>query len=74
MCRRNARIARDLHDTLAQDLSGSLMLLQATERDWAHCRLWHSSRWSKRQSRNGGPPWTRSFRCPRSTARSGTTG
>jgi len=28
------RIARDLHDTLAQDLSGSLMLLQATERDW----------------------------------------
>jgi signal transduction histidine kinase len=28
------RIARDLHDTLAQDLSGSLMLLQAAERDW----------------------------------------
>lgn len=31
-----------------------------------------SSRWSKRRSRNGGPPWTPSFRCPRSTARSGT--
>lgn len=30
-----ARIARDLHDTLAQELSGSLMLLQAAERDWA---------------------------------------
>ncbi|MEV7288850.1 histidine kinase [Streptomyces sp. NPDC093252] len=29
-----ARIARDLHDTLAQDLSGGLMLLQAAERDW----------------------------------------
>ncbi|WP_405725573.1 sensor histidine kinase [Streptomyces sp. NBC_00028] len=29
-----ARIARDLHDTLAQDLSGSLMLLQAAEQDW----------------------------------------
>ncbi|ELS50843.1 sensor histidine kinase [Streptomyces viridochromogenes] len=29
-----ARIARDLHDTLAQELSGSLMLLQAAERDW----------------------------------------
>lgn len=28
------RIARDLHDTLAQDLSGGLMLLQAAERDW----------------------------------------
>ncbi|MGQ4437354.1 sensor histidine kinase [Streptomyces sp. SAS_260] len=28
------RIARDLHDTLAQELSGSLMLLQAAERDW----------------------------------------
>ncbi|MFE9768121.1 sensor histidine kinase [Streptomyces sp. NPDC005808] len=28
------RIARDLHDTLAQDLAGSLMLLQAAERDW----------------------------------------
>ncbi|MEU9169845.1 sensor histidine kinase [Streptomyces sp. NPDC048420] len=30
------RIARDLHDTLAQELSGSLMLLQAAERDWEH--------------------------------------
>ncbi|MFD9320407.1 sensor histidine kinase [Streptomyces sp. NPDC060053] len=29
-----ARIARDLHDTLAQELSGSLMLLQAADRDW----------------------------------------
>ncbi|MFF3332489.1 sensor histidine kinase [Streptomyces sp. NPDC002888] len=29
-----ARIARDLHDTLAQELSGSLMLLQAAQRDW----------------------------------------
>lgn len=29
-----ARIARDLHDTLAQELSGSLMLLQAAEREW----------------------------------------
>ncbi|MEU6198624.1 sensor histidine kinase [Streptomyces sp. NPDC047061] len=29
-----ARIARDLHDTLAQELSGSRMLLQAAERDW----------------------------------------
>ncbi|WP_406437276.1 sensor histidine kinase [Streptomyces sp. NBC_01613] len=29
-----ARIARDLHDTLAQELSGSLMLLQAAEQDW----------------------------------------
>lgn len=29
-----ARLARDLHDTLAQELSGSLMLLQAAERDW----------------------------------------
>ncbi|MFD5567506.1 sensor histidine kinase [Streptomyces cadmiisoli] len=29
-----ARIARDLHDTLAQELAGSLMLLQAAERDW----------------------------------------
>jgi signal transduction histidine kinase len=28
------RIARDLHDTLAQELAGSLMLLQAAERDW----------------------------------------
>ena len=28
------RIARDLHDTLGQELSGSLMLLQAAERDW----------------------------------------
>jgi signal transduction histidine kinase len=28
------RIARDLHDSLAQELSGSLMLLQAAERDW----------------------------------------
>lgn len=31
-----------------------------------------SSRWSKGRSRNGGPPWMPSFRCPRSTARSGT--
>jgi len=30
-----ARIARDLHDTLAQELSGSLMLLRAAERDWS---------------------------------------
>ncbi|MFF0079260.1 sensor histidine kinase [Streptomyces canus] len=30
------RIARDLHDTLAQELSGSLMLLQAAEREWEH--------------------------------------
>ncbi|WP_019074705.1 sensor histidine kinase [Streptomyces hokutonensis] len=29
-----ARIARDLHDTLAQELSGSRMLLQAAERAW----------------------------------------
>ncbi|MFG3025297.1 sensor histidine kinase [Streptomyces sp. NPDC048254] len=29
-----ARIARDLHDSLAQELAGSLMLLQAAERDW----------------------------------------
>ncbi|MFD4506147.1 sensor histidine kinase [Streptomyces sp. NPDC058457] len=29
------RIARDLHDTLAQELAGGLMLLQAAERDWA---------------------------------------
>jgi signal transduction histidine kinase len=28
------RIARDLHDTLAQELSGSVMLLQAVERSW----------------------------------------
>ncbi|MEV7889861.1 sensor histidine kinase [Streptomyces sp. NPDC002817] len=28
------RIARDLHDTLAQELAGSLMLLQSAERDW----------------------------------------
>lgn len=28
------RIARDLHDTLAQELAGGLMLLQAAERDW----------------------------------------
>jgi hypothetical protein len=28
--------------------------------------------WSKRRSRNGGPPWTPSSRCPRSAARSGT--
>ncbi len=31
-----------------------------------------SSHWSIRRSRNGGPPWTPSFRCPRSAARSGT--
>ncbi|MCX4766896.1 histidine kinase [Streptomyces sp. NBC_01275] len=30
-----ARIARDLHDTLAQELAGGVMLLQAAERDWA---------------------------------------
>ncbi|MFI9580577.1 sensor histidine kinase [Streptomyces sp. NPDC052236] len=29
-----ARIARDLHDTLAQELAGSRMLLQSAERDW----------------------------------------
>ncbi|WP_075737048.1 sensor histidine kinase [Streptomyces acidiscabies] len=29
-----SRIARDLHDTLAQELSGNRMLLQAAERDW----------------------------------------
>lgn len=29
-----SRIARDLHDTLAQELSGSRMLLQAADRDW----------------------------------------
>ncbi|MEI5524844.1 sensor histidine kinase [Streptomyces brasiliscabiei] len=29
-----ARIARDLHDTLAQELAGSRMLLQAADRDW----------------------------------------
>lgn len=29
-----ARIARDLHDTLAQELAGGVMLLQAAERDW----------------------------------------
>ena len=40
-----ARIARDLHDTLAQELAASLMLLQAAERDWekrpdvAHTRV-----------------------------------
>jgi signal transduction histidine kinase len=28
------RIARDLHDTLAQELAGSVMLLQAAERNW----------------------------------------
>ncbi|MGW1619404.1 sensor histidine kinase [Streptomyces sp. NPDC002172] len=28
------RIAGDLHDTLAQELAGALMLLQAAERDW----------------------------------------
>ncbi|MGY1495669.1 sensor histidine kinase [Streptomyces sp. QTS52] len=28
------RIARDLHDTLAQELAGGLMLLQAADRDW----------------------------------------
>jgi len=33
-----------------------------------------SSRWSKGRSRNGGPPWTPSFRCPRSAARPGTRG
>lgn len=42
-----ARIARDLHDTLAQELAGSRMLLQAAERDriadpdraWRHVHL-----------------------------------
>ncbi|MGI3201556.1 sensor histidine kinase [Streptomyces sp. GLT-R25] len=29
-----ARLARDLHDTLAQELAGSRMLLQAADRDW----------------------------------------
>ncbi|MFJ1807384.1 MULTISPECIES: sensor histidine kinase [unclassified Streptomyces] len=29
-----ARIARDLHDTLAQELAGGVMLLQTVERDW----------------------------------------
>ncbi|MEU4872150.1 histidine kinase [Streptomyces sp. NPDC021608] len=29
-----ARIARDLHDTLAQELAGGVMLLQAAQRDW----------------------------------------
>lgn len=29
-----ARIARDLHDTLAQEIAGSRMLLQAADRDW----------------------------------------
>lgn len=29
-----SRIARDLHDTLAQELAGNRMLLQAAERDW----------------------------------------
>lgn len=29
-----ARIARDLHDSLAQQLAGSRMLLQAADRDW----------------------------------------
>ncbi|MFD3931831.1 sensor histidine kinase [Streptomyces sp. NPDC058614] len=30
-----ARLARDLHDTLAQEIAGSRMLLQAADRDWA---------------------------------------
>jgi signal transduction histidine kinase len=29
-----ARIAREIHDTLAQELAGSRILLQAAERDW----------------------------------------
>lgn len=29
-----ARIARDLHDTLAQELAGGVMLLQSADRDW----------------------------------------
>ncbi|MFC8093592.1 sensor histidine kinase [Streptomyces sp. NPDC057301] len=29
-----ARIARELHDSLAQELGGSIILLQAAERDW----------------------------------------
>ncbi|HEY8978414.1 MAG TPA: sensor histidine kinase [Streptomyces sp.] len=34
MLSERARIARDLHDTLAQELAGGVMLLQAAERDW----------------------------------------
>ncbi|MFI7498453.1 sensor histidine kinase [Streptomyces sp. NPDC049687] len=34
MLAERARIARDLHDTLAQELSGGVMLLQAADRDW----------------------------------------
>ncbi|MFI5824255.1 sensor histidine kinase [Streptomyces rishiriensis] len=34
MLAERARIARDLHDTLAQELSGGVMLLQAAQRDW----------------------------------------
>ncbi|WP_308402504.1 sensor histidine kinase [Streptomyces sp. AC550_RSS872] len=41
-----ARIARDLHDTLAQELAGSRMLLQAAERDWD--RRPEAARWQVR--------------------------
>ncbi|WP_329222977.1 sensor histidine kinase [Streptomyces sp. NBC_01485] len=34
MLAERARIARDLHDTLAQELAGGVMLLQAADRDW----------------------------------------
>ncbi len=34
MLAERTRIARDLHDTLAQELAGGLMLLQAADRDW----------------------------------------
>jgi signal transduction histidine kinase len=34
MTAERARIARDLHDTLAQELAGGRMLLQAADRDW----------------------------------------
>ncbi|ADJ47265.1 two-component system histidine kinase [Amycolatopsis mediterranei S699] len=34
MLEERARIARDLHDSLAQELSGSVLMLQATERNW----------------------------------------
>ncbi|MGW3961609.1 sensor histidine kinase [Amycolatopsis sp. NPDC005003] len=34
MLAERARIARDLHDSLAQELAGSVLALQATERNW----------------------------------------